>query len=218
MTDDPSVEDVAAAWRSACSALATCTDCRSHGLLHNDAKPLFGHFVPRRHGALFVFEAPNLPDTVDPAKGYLTYDLQTDETGKFTYELFAGVLGISPEEFQVTNAILCLPAGSKGDYPVRPAQAKMCSDKLRRQIEVLDPLVVVSVGGEALAALRRIDDHGFHGILSSVAQPRPWFGRWLFPLCHTSQKGRANRSKQKQVEDWSLLRDFLRKNKCNVSG
>jgi len=38
-------------------------------------------------GLPVVLEAPNFDDTYNPAKGYVTVDRETDETGRFTYEL-----------------------------------------------------------------------------------------------------------------------------------
>jgi len=217
MTHVSGNEIVESEWRLTCNKIAACKDCRSHGLIHIASKPLFGRFTPRRGGVLFVFEAPNLTDTVDPKKGYLTYDCATDHTGQFTYQLITQVLGITSSAFQVTNAVLCLPAIKKDSYPVRPAQMRICSNNVRRQIETLNPLVVVSVGGKALAALRHIDDHGLRKLTSSVAQPCPWFGRWLFPLFHTSRKGRANRSADKQQDDWASLLAFIRVKGANLS-
>lgn len=202
------------AWRLACTAFATCQDCRGRGLLHSAAKPLFGRFRSRRRGVLFIFEAPNRADTVDPNKGYLTYDAATDPTGRFAHKLFAEVLGLSAEDFQVTNSVLCLPAekraGNKATYPVPRMQTRMCSATIRRQITVLDPLVVASVGAKALDALRFVAEHAFPKLSLCVAKPRPWFDRWLFPLFHTGDLGRANRSAEKQKDDWASLREFLR--------
>jgi uracil-DNA glycosylase family 4 len=206
--------DVEAEWRLACAELGTCHDCRSRGLLHGAAKPLFGRFTPRRGGVLFVFEAPNLGDTEDQKKGYLTYDSATDPTGRFAHILFTEVLGFSAEDFQVTNAVLCLPAaretGKNRTYPVRSAQMRTCSKNICRQIRILDPLVVASVGAKALDALRFVAGHGLPNLSLCVAKPRPWFDRWLFPLFHTSDRGRANRSAERQRDDWTRLRDFLR--------
>jgi uracil-DNA glycosylase family 4 len=205
-------------WRASCTALEACIDCRRDGLIHEHARPLFGKFQPRLHGVLFVFEAPNQGDTTDPKKGYITYDVITDPTGKFTHELFSQVLGLVADDFQVTNSVLCLPARRKNSFTVQAAQTKACSEKLRQQIVILDPRVVVSVGGQALAALRLLEDHHMTSMSKAVAQPTEWFGRWLFPLAHTSVLGRMNRAREKQVEDWMALKKFLAAKDVRLKG
>lgn len=196
-------------WRRTCSALADCRDCDHLGILHEKARPLFGRFRVSRGEVLFVFEAPNLDDTINPQKGYLTYDTATDPTGRFTHELFTQVLGIKSDSFQVTNAVLCLPARKDGKFPIDPKQIEMCSGNIRCQIKVLDPTVVVSIGRKALEALNEIDDYSFRNLNDVVCQPQRWFGRWLFPLAHTSQLGRVNRPEKKQRADWAVLKAFL---------
>jgi uracil-DNA glycosylase family 4 len=209
MNDHTDDREPGAAWHRTRAALERCRDCQPLGVLHQKAKPLFGRFEARRRQVLFVFEAPNLDDTVNPQKGYLTYDAATDPTGIFTHQLLVDVLGMSSDAFQVTNAVLCLPAARDGKFPVLPSQLQSCSEKLRRQIDALDPVVVASVGGTALDALRRLEDHGLRALKEAVAHPRPWLGRWLFPLAHTSRLGRRNRKERDQVLDWIALREFL---------
>jgi hypothetical protein len=60
-----------------------------------------------------VGEAPNHADTFDPDKGYLTYDYNTDPTGRFMRTLLIEEAGLRAEEVDdvlFTNAVLCLPA------------------------------------------------------------------------------------------------------------
>ncbi len=207
------------AWRHLCAELGKCRDCWKGALLHPSARPLFGRFRPRLGGVLFVFEAPNLADTTDPKKGYLTYDPATDQTGKFTHELVTEILGLSIDEFQVTNAVLCLPAAKQSDggtaYPVSNAQVRMCSKNIHRQVELLDPRVVVSVGRRALIALHKVESHPYRTMKEAVARPVEWADRWLFPLFHTSQQGRngpSGRKPEDQRDDWRKLRAFLMAN------
>jgi uracil-DNA glycosylase family 4 len=123
---------------------------------------------------LFVFEAPNLDDTVNPAKQYLTVDPGTDPSGSFTHQLLTEELGLHASAFQVTNSVLCLPAGSGGKSPVRALQTRKCSGNLQRQIAVLRPKVVAPVGGAALAATRILEDHCLRSMSNAVARPVRW--------------------------------------------
>lgn len=158
---------------------------------------------------MFIFEAPNRDDTFDKDKGYLTYDRETDPTGRFTRCLMVDELGLDPGFFQVTNSVLCLPAEIDGKFPISSGQRERCALRIGEQIQVLDPAVVVPVGGKALKAASLLECHPYREILKVVARPRRWLGRWLFPLCHTSRLGRGNRPEQKQREDWRRLRHFL---------
>jgi uracil-DNA glycosylase family 4 len=205
-------------WRELTRELARCRDCRQPGLLHESAKPLFGRFRPRRRGVLFVFEAPNHRDTTHPAKGYITYDQVDDQTGRFTKELFTQILRMPPEEFHVTNAVLCLPRRINAAFPVYARQVRNCSSNLRRQIEVLDPLVVVSVGRTALDALSRIQRFPYVNFRCVIGRPRPWLNRWIFPLAHTSRQGRLRRPEETQRSDWRALASFLQERRAHFSG
>ena len=49
-------------------------------------------------GILVVGEAPNHADTYDPDKGYLTYDPDTDPTGKFMHSLLVDEAGLHDHE------------------------------------------------------------------------------------------------------------------------
>ena len=207
-------------WERLTAELSRCRDCRPD-ILHDEARPLLGRFKPRERGALFVFEAPNFADTVDPDAGYITYDenMTPGATGEFTRELFTETLGMAPDDFQVTNAVLCLPRGAGTPSA---EQVRRCGPNLRRQIETLDPGVVVTVGAVALDALRLIEH--FDGSLTEVVSqvvaegPRRWsrrrrdgVPRWLFPLYHTGARvrNRGTRTEDQQRADWARLRDFL---------
>jgi uracil-DNA glycosylase len=152
-------DNVERTWSKLTQAQSKCRLCStscSISLLADRAKPLFGRFTPWKNGVLFVFEAPNGPDTFDPEKGYLTYDQKTDPTGSFARALMVEELGLSPQYFQVTNSVLCLPAKKGDKFPVTAQQAKLCSAVVSDQIRILDPVVVVPVGGHALKTLRHV--------------------------------------------------------------
>jgi len=206
---------ISTAWQALVATQRACTECRTNcqpSLLDDRARPLFGRFTPWQKGLLFVFEAPNLEDTTNPAKGYLTYDRVTDPTGRFARTLMTEELGLDPDFFQVTNSVLCLPCARGDKFPVKAGQATRCSSRIRKQIEVLDPVVVVAVGAQALTSLQRIDKYEFRRLSEAVAVPKKWFGRWLFPVFHTgmlARNARGGRPEQLQRGDWRKLRQFL---------
>lgn len=208
--------DNARTWTELVDAQKACRLCATEcapPLIQQGARPLFGRFKVWKNGVLFLFEAPNRDDTFDENKGYLTYDRETDHTGRFARQLMVEELGLDPDFFQVTNSVLCLPAGKDGKFPISGAQRRFCASLIRDQIQVLDPAVVVPVGGAALEATRRLASHPYRRMLDAVARPVRWSERWLFPLFHTSmlaRNARGGRTADEQRRDWRLLRDFLK--------
>jgi uracil-DNA glycosylase len=110
-----------------------CSACHGLGLVHREsdarAPPLFDKHLDGSAGVLVVAEAPNWDDTYDPAKGYLTYDRDTDPTGTFAVHLLHDVAGLAVEEVIFTNAVLCLPrcrTASTGSVRRRRRRAPHC--------------------------------------------------------------------------------------------
>lgn len=208
--------ELARRWAELVDSQKSCRLCATEcapPLIHAGARPLFGRFKVWKNGVAFLFEAPNWDDTFNENKGYLTYDRETDPSGGFARQLMVEELGLDPDFFQVTNSVLCLPVGKDGKFTIRGAQRKLCASLIRDQIRVLDPAVVVPVGGAALEATRRLESHPYRRMLDAVARPVRWSGRWLYPLFHTSmlaRNARGGRKEDDQRRDWRLLRDFLK--------
>jgi uracil-DNA glycosylase family 4 len=173
-----------------------------------EARPLFDEQGDPAADLLLVAEAPNFEDTFDPDKGKITLEAHTDPTGAMVYRALTEVLGLSPSEVLFTNAVLCLPARSGGKYPVKAAMRKACSGHLRRMIQEVDPRVVVTLGDNALQAVKTVETHHLK-LRDHVATPQRWFDRLLFPLYHPSMLGRVSRPEAQQLADWCALRDVL---------
>ena len=191
---------------------SACTRCRPDGLLHQhpdgrSAFPLFHQGAACPSGVLAIAEAPNLEDTFAEAKGHLTLDANTDPTGRFMVRLFASV-GLRAEDILLTNAVLCLPAGSGGRHPVPAAQLDRCRPWLMRLISDVDPGVVITFGARALAAVERVEAIGTK-LSVAAGQLRPWFGRQLLPLYHPSALGRISRPEDAQLRDIQALLTYL---------
>ena len=172
------------------------------------ARPLFYEGGALDADILFVLEAPNRDDTFDPDKGRMTFGEETDPTGRFFEECLRDEVGIGIEQTMIVNAVLCLPALKDGKYPVRPEQLRLCSPNLASIIENVDPIVVVTLGGYALQALKLIERHRL-SLRDAVARPHDWFGRVLFPLYHPSNLGRVTRKDYEQRADYNALRNFM---------
>src|SRR5215203_3865017 len=101
---------------------------------------------------LFVGEAPGRQGgdrTRVPFSG--------DQSGR-NFSRYLASIGLAREETFITNSALCNPRSATGANR-KPTRAELsnCSDFLRRQVEVLDPRVVVTLGAVALEALRAVE-------------------------------------------------------------
>lgn len=199
--------------------LLRCSICRQYNppLIHNKAFPLFMNQPSKNYDILFVVETPNLTDTVDEQKGYLTADPDTDPSGKLFYDLFTNELQFSIENLFVTNSVLCLPAEKKGKYPVTAKLISNCKNNLVRLIEEFDSIIVCPLGNIALTATKSIDNHKYSRMKDAVAKETIWFNRILFPLYHTSALARNKRNgrpEDLQREDWRKLKQLYKKLKA----
>ena len=156
---------------------AACTSCERMADRLAVLGPLNGSLQPR---VMFIAEAPgrNGADrTRIPFHG--------DSSGANFEQLLAGV-PLSRDEVFITNSVLCSPRKESGanDKPTRREIAN-CSDFLRRQIELLDPPVLVTLGAVALEAIEAIEPHGLT-LRGDAARIVTWYGRHLIPLYHPS--------------------------------
>ena len=112
--------------------------------------------VSCRSGIMAILEAPNRDDTYRLSKGYLTYDTNTDETGKRARRLLEKI-GVSPEEVIFTNTVQCMPADRGKGPKIRSKQRNNCRDHLRHLLAIVKPKVVLAFGNEALRELHRFE-------------------------------------------------------------
>ncbi len=195
MTADP------VAFAQLASEAAVCVRCPLLAERAAVLSPLNGSLTPR---VLFVAEAPGRQGadrTRIPMHG--------DASGVAFEKLMASI-GLTRDDIFITNAILCSPrSATDANRAPRASEVSNCSSFLRRTIEALDPPILVSLGGAALAALGRLEPHGL--VLSSdVGRPRVYMGRVLLPLYHPSpQVLISRRSLAQQTEDWRSLRNLL---------
>lgn len=202
-------------WTELVGRVSQCRTCHATseapGLAEPGSRPIFMRGDPSKSDVLVIMEAPNRSDTFDPDKGYLTYDADTDPTGRFLRDLFFEELGETEEMLAVTNSVLCLPRARGGGYPVTAPIRRACASHLDAQIKAIDPLIVASLGGAALTSLIEIEDHGYRRLGDAIAKETRWNGRVLFPLAHPGRLGRLNRNEDQQRNDWRALRGVLRR-------
>ena len=128
-----------------------------------------------------------------------------DQSGK-NFESFLAAAGLKRSEIFITSAALCNPRTASGANR-RPTRKELrnCSDFLRRTIELINPEVIVTLGGVALDALKRLHDHPFT-LRDDGAKVRRWRDRKLIPLYHPSpQVLITSRKEDQQLRDYKVV-------------
>lgn len=166
--------------------------------------------LSQRNGALaarllFIAEAPgrNGADrTRIPFHG--------DTSGR-NFALLLAAAGLERKDIFITNSVLCSPRKPSGanDRPTK-TEIRNCSDFLRRQIELINPRVIATLGAVALEALKLIEPHDYK-LRDQVASIVPWNQRLLVPLYHPSpQVVITVRPLAQQQKDYQILKKALR--------
>jgi DNA polymerase len=128
-----------------------------------------------------------------------------DQSGR-NFTRYLASINLAREDLFITNAALCNPRSETGANR-KPTRAEVlnCSEFLRRQIEVVGPKVIVTLGAVSLAALRAVEYHRL-SLRDSVGQIHTWHGRLLVPLYHPSPQVLAShRREAAQLEDYKSV-------------
>src|SRR3990167_6107012 len=154
---------------------------------------------------MFVAEAPGrlgAEVTMIPLHG--------DKTGD-NFELLLQTSGLSRADVFVTNAVLCNPQDDEGNNrPPRRDEIENCTSWLSKQIEVVNPKIVVSLGAVALRSLDLIASHGLQ-LSESVRTAHDWNNRILIPLYHHGQRAMLHRSMINQRADYYFVAERFRR-------
>lgn len=128
-----------------------------------------------------------------------------DQSGR-NFERLIASIGLTRAEIFITNAVLCNPRRASGaNRPPTKTEVANCSDFLRRQIELIDPRVIVTLGAVSLEALRRIEYHELF-LRGAAGRIYEWNGRLLVPVYHPSPQVLAShRREQAQLRDYEAI-------------
>ncbi|HZS08135.1 MAG TPA: uracil-DNA glycosylase [Blastocatellia bacterium] len=136
-----------------------------------------------------------------------------DASGR-NFESLLASINLTRRDIFITNSVLCSPRkpGGANDRPKRE-EIRNCSDFLRRQIELVNPHVIATLGAVALEALRLIEPHKFT-LRDHAARVGRWHGRLLVPLYHPSpQVIITARSLDEQKRDYQVLLQTIRQSR-----
>ena len=187
-----------------CSEAAACRVCPDLAERQAVLSELNGTLTPR---VMFIGEAPGRQGgdrTRTPFSG--------DASGR-NLERYLASINLRRADIFITNAALCNPRTPTGANR-KPTNLEVanCSGFLRRQIELLAPPVIATLGAVSLAALRRLAYHSL-SLRADAGQVHEWDGRLLVPLYHPSPQVLAShRREAQQLQDYQALAQALRRN------
>ncbi len=175
-----------------------CAELRERTAVLSD---LNGNLNPR---VLFIGEAPgrNGGDrTRIPFSG--------DASGQ-SFQKLIDSIDLKREEIFITNSVLCNPRKESGaNRKPSKQESQNCNAFLRRQLEVLKPSIIATLGGVALEALKSIEYHEF-GLKNDAGKICSWNDKLLIPLYHPSPQVLASHRRfHEQLLDYQTVAHAL---------
>lgn len=150
---------------------------------------------PERAPIMFIGEGPGLNEDQQgqPFVG---------ASGKFLTELIQKA-GLARDEVFITNVVKCRPPGNRDPLP---DELVACDGFLKRQIDDIDPTVIVTLGRFSMAKW-------FPGerITKIHGQPKKFGARTIVPMFHPAAALHQGNLKPVIEEDFARLRSILDK-------
>jgi uracil-DNA glycosylase family 4 len=128
-----------------------------------------------------------------------------DQSGK-NFDRFLASIGLRRERIFITSAAMCNPRTESGANR-KPSKSEVanCSYFLRQTIQIVDPVLIVTLGSVALDALKAIEPHKL-SLRESAARIHSWNGHMLVPIYHPSPQVLAShRREAEQLRDYRVI-------------
>ena len=139
-----------------------------------------------------------------------------DKSGH-NFEWLLEQVGLSRYDAFITNAVLCNPKDESGNNsPPTNAEVRNCAAFLQRQIEIIQPKVVATLGSIALKSCALISRHELR-LAEHVRTANSWNGRLLIPMYHPGQRAMLHRSFANQLADYQFLKETLSRSAARKS-
>ena len=122
--------------------------------------------------------------------------------GQFLDDLLMSI-GLKREDVFIANMVKCRPPQNRDPLP---AEMSACSKYLNRQIELIDPKLIITLGRFALARF-------FPGesITRSRGKVREKEGRWIYPIMHPAAALHRQENRSAIVDDFKAIPRILEK-------
>ena len=169
--------------------IRTCEAC----FLHKTRKNAVPGEGPQDAQVMFIGEAPGLNEDREgrPFVG---------RSGSFLEELIVAA-GLKRSEVYICNVLKCRPPDNRDPLPV---EINSCSDFVGRQIQLIDPFVIVTLGRHSMrrffpdATISRFD-----------GQPKRVEGRLIVPMYHPAAALHRGNLKATILDDFAKLPGFI---------
>lgn len=184
-----------------CDAARSCRICPNLAEKTAVLSELNGSLGPK---VFFIAEAPGRQGADRTRRPFYG-----DKSGG-NFQILLDSIGLTREDIFITNAVLCSPR-SRSDANRKPARSEInnCSAFLRRQIELIDPPILATIGSVALDAIKAIEYHDYK-LKTDVGRVLEWNRRTLVPLYHPSpQVIAAQRGLEMQLRHFAVLKEII---------
>ena len=130
------------------------------------------------------------------------------QAGKFLDELLAAG-GFDRETVFITNVVKCRPPGNRDPQPV---ELEACNVYLEKQIEAINPLIIVTLGRFSMARyFKDVKISQIHGRAS-------WMGnRFIIPMYHPAAGLHQPKIKPTIIQDFKQLSALVEKARQSAS-
>jgi uracil-DNA glycosylase family 4 len=201
-------------YESLCKAASECRDCDR----------VFHHltYLNENNGnidssIMFIGEAPGfVRDQNHRLKAF-----HGNQSGH-NFEHLLRTIGLERDQVFVTNALLHTPISPSekkyddtyGYLQIRPPsfnEIRECGKFLRRQVELVDPKIICTLGKAALSACQNVLS-GFPSLslFHNAAKPVGWNRKIIYPLYHTSPNVTSSiRSLRQMEQDFKGLQKLI---------
>lgn len=135
----------------------------------------------------------------------------SDSQSARNFDMYLAKADIKRDDVFVTNTVLHTPLADNSYKRARKPnneEIQNCSAFLKRQIELVNPKIVIALGAIALSALSLIEKHSL-SVSNNAGSIKQWFDRWIFPMYHPSPNTLSYRSTERQIFDYRELKHML---------
>ncbi len=182
-------EEKAALLAEIAQRVSVCQNC----VLHHSRKKSVPGTGPADAQIMFIGEGPGFHENEQglPFVG---------AAGKLLDDLLAGI-GMHRKDVFITNVVKCRPPGNRDP---EPDELQACNAYLDRQIEILNPPVIVTLGRFSMAKFFT------NAKISQVhGRPKPVDGRMIVPMFHPAAALHQGSLKPLLEQDFKRLPEFI---------
>lgn len=173
--------------------VAVCTKCT----LHHSRKNAVPGEGPANASIMFIGEGPGFHEN-EQGRPFV------GASGKFLEELLAKI-GMKRSDVFIANVVKCRPPGNRDPLP---DELQACGDYLERQIQAINPQVIVTLGRFSMARfLPNAKISEVHGRSYQLG------GRLIVPMFHPAAALRQGSLRPVIERDFALLPELIQQGK-----